>query len=313
MTIAGFGITALFVVLLGVLIGIKGAVGALPAVAVVTVPLARHPVGHRPVHPHPHQGGLAGRARGGRAPQRGARLPDRDHEPAPHRCRTASSSRSSSSRCRSWSPSAPCGSSSSRSAWFDGTVEKPLRAEESGARPIATPLIAVESRSAEVAGVEVAEIRPRFLAYVVDVVVAAVLSAIPVALASHPPAGHDRARRRRAARVHRGHALLPVLLARDRADAGHARDQGPGRPRDPRRARSRGARPSSAMSCSCSAPWPSTSAGCGCSSTRARRLARHRGGHDRHRRIDRPDRDHGGGDRGRDGRTGSHRPGRPHR
>ena len=40
MTIAGFGITALFVVFLGVLIGIKGAASALPFVAVVTVPLA---------------------------------------------------------------------------------------------------------------------------------------------------------------------------------------------------------------------------------------------------------------------------------
>ena len=40
MTVAGFGITALLVVFLGVLIGIKGAAGALPMVAVVTVPLA---------------------------------------------------------------------------------------------------------------------------------------------------------------------------------------------------------------------------------------------------------------------------------
>ena len=69
-------------------------------------------------------------------------------------------------------------------SWFDGTVEKPLRAEESGARPIATPLIADGSRSVTKAGVEVADIRPRFLAYVVDVIVAALLSAIPVALAS---------------------------------------------------------------------------------------------------------------------------------
>jgi len=40
MTVAGFGITALLVVFLGVLIGIKGSAGALPMVAVVTVPLA---------------------------------------------------------------------------------------------------------------------------------------------------------------------------------------------------------------------------------------------------------------------------------
>ncbi len=69
-------------------------------------------------------------------------------------------------------------------SWFDGTVEKPLRPEESGARPIATPLIADGSASVTKTGVEVADIRPRFLAYVVDVIVAALLSAIPVALAS---------------------------------------------------------------------------------------------------------------------------------
>jgi oligopeptide/dipeptide ABC transporter ATP-binding protein len=40
MTVAGFGITALFVVFLGVLIGIKGASGSVLAVAVVTIPLA---------------------------------------------------------------------------------------------------------------------------------------------------------------------------------------------------------------------------------------------------------------------------------
>jgi len=40
MTVAGFGVTALFVLFLGVLIGIKGAAGALPVVAAITIPLA---------------------------------------------------------------------------------------------------------------------------------------------------------------------------------------------------------------------------------------------------------------------------------
>ncbi|HEY3336676.1 MAG TPA: oligopeptide/dipeptide ABC transporter ATP-binding protein [Candidatus Limnocylindrales bacterium] len=40
MTIAGFGITALFILFLGVLIGIKGAAAALPALAAIAIPMA---------------------------------------------------------------------------------------------------------------------------------------------------------------------------------------------------------------------------------------------------------------------------------
>ncbi|HEX5828607.1 MAG TPA: oligopeptide/dipeptide ABC transporter ATP-binding protein [Candidatus Limnocylindrales bacterium] len=40
MTVAGFGLTALFMVVLGVLIGIKGALDALPVVAAIAIPLA---------------------------------------------------------------------------------------------------------------------------------------------------------------------------------------------------------------------------------------------------------------------------------
>jgi oligopeptide/dipeptide ABC transporter ATP-binding protein len=68
-------------------------------------------------------------------------------------------------------------------SWFDGTKEKPLRAEDSGARPIETPLIVDAARSAETVGVEVADLRPRFLAWVIDALLVAALSAIPVVVA----------------------------------------------------------------------------------------------------------------------------------
>jgi oligopeptide/dipeptide ABC transporter ATP-binding protein len=183
MTIGGFGITALFVVVLGVLIGIKGAIGALPAVAVITVPLALALWGV--VRFTRTRTKLALVLAVGTAAVLGVVLGTLIVMMS--RLLTEANSIFFAQLILSLPFVIAIGAVwqfAKSAAWFDGTVEKPLRAEESGARPIATPLIAVESRSAETAGVEVADIRPRFLAYVVDVVVAALLSAIPVALVS---------------------------------------------------------------------------------------------------------------------------------
>jgi oligopeptide/dipeptide ABC transporter ATP-binding protein len=72
-------------------------------------------------------------------------------------------------------------------AWFDGTRESPLRPEEAGARAIDAPLIggAVSGTSAFVsAGPALADLGPRFGAYVLDLVISAVGTLAPVVIAS---------------------------------------------------------------------------------------------------------------------------------
>ncbi|HKF85135.1 MAG TPA: oligopeptide/dipeptide ABC transporter ATP-binding protein [Candidatus Limnocylindrales bacterium] len=69
-------------------------------------------------------------------------------------------------------------------SWFDGTVEKPLRAEESGARPIATPLISDGAATVAVAGPEIATMGSRIGAYVVDAILVIVVTAVPYVLAT---------------------------------------------------------------------------------------------------------------------------------
>jgi oligopeptide/dipeptide ABC transporter ATP-binding protein len=66
--------------------------------------------------------------------------------------------------------------------WFDGTVEKPLRAEESGARSIDTPLIAEARRPAAI-GPEIAEMPTRIVAYLIDAVIVGVITAVPALVA----------------------------------------------------------------------------------------------------------------------------------
>ena len=63
-------------------------------------------------------------------------------------------------------------------SWFDGTVEKPLRAEESGARSIETPLIAEDRRPAAI-GPEIADMSTRIVAYLIDAVIVGVITVVP--------------------------------------------------------------------------------------------------------------------------------------
>ena len=67
-------------------------------------------------------------------------------------------------------------------AWFNGERERPLKAEEAGARAIDAPLIGGPSAYVS-AGPALAIRGPRTFAYLVDVVLSGVLSAVPVAIA----------------------------------------------------------------------------------------------------------------------------------
>jgi oligopeptide/dipeptide ABC transporter ATP-binding protein len=182
-SVAGYALTGLFIVLLGVPIGIKGALTALPVVALIALPLTALIYATTRFTRRRTKLSLAvavgvalllAAATGYLIVTMSTRLTDAN---AIFFAQLALAGPFVVALAAAWQ-------FVKSASWFDGTVEKPLRPEESGARPIATPLIADGARSETKKGVEVASIRPRFLAYVVDVIVAAVLSAIPVGLAS---------------------------------------------------------------------------------------------------------------------------------
>ena len=67
-------------------------------------------------------------------------------------------------------------------AWFNGEHEKPLRAEDSGARPITAPLVAGGPAATVMAGPALADYAPRLAAYIADLVIVAVLTALPIVI-----------------------------------------------------------------------------------------------------------------------------------
>jgi oligopeptide/dipeptide ABC transporter ATP-binding protein len=71
-------------------------------------------------------------------------------------------------------------------AWFNGERERQLRPEESGARPITAPLIGGGPSAAATTfvstGPALAEYAPRLGAYLIDLVLVAILTAIPIVL-----------------------------------------------------------------------------------------------------------------------------------
>ena len=69
-----------------------------------------------------------------------------------------------------------------RRGWFNGERERPLKAEEAGARAIDAPLIGGPSAYVS-AGPALANMGPRTFAYLVDLILSGVLSAVPVAIA----------------------------------------------------------------------------------------------------------------------------------
>jgi oligopeptide/dipeptide ABC transporter ATP-binding protein len=183
MGIAGYALTGLFIVSLGVPIGIKGALSALPVIALIALPLTAIMVGvtrytrtrtKLSLAVAVGVGALIAVAVGYLIVTMSSRLTDANSIffaqlglVLPLVLAVAA--------VWQFVKAAP---------WFDGTVEKPLRPEEAGARPIAAPLISGGAASLAIAGPEIAAMGSRIGAYLVDAVIVAAVTAVPGVLAS---------------------------------------------------------------------------------------------------------------------------------
>ena len=182
LAVAGLAFLALFVLLLGVVIGIKGALGTLLPVAAITIPIGAICIGTVRVTRTRQVWALAlvvgwglviALATGYLIVTMSSRQPDPD---------------STFFAQLALTPVLVLASASiwhflRGARWFNGEWEKPLKADESGARSISSPLVAGGPEEPIMSGPALGSVGRRFGAYVVDAILIGIPTSVIVAIA----------------------------------------------------------------------------------------------------------------------------------